>query len=60
MNERERKLRLNELGREIALMHPEKVGAVIFDIVKGKLTGVRENNGWRTGSRPAPPVADGY
>ncbi|KKN74424.1 hypothetical protein LCGC14_0390440 [marine sediment metagenome] len=50
MTEQERRLRLNEMGKEIAAMHPKKIGAVMFDMVNGKLTGVREGNGWRTGN----------
>ena len=60
MNEQERRLRLNELGKEIAEMHPEKIGSIIFDVVNGFLTGVREKNGWRIGKRPAPSVENGY
>ena len=60
MNEQERRLRLNELGKEIAEMHPNKIGAVTFDMVNGKLTGVREGNGWRTGKRPSKQVSGGY
>jgi len=51
MTERERRTRLNEIGKEVALMHPKKIGSVIFDVVNGTLTGVREKNGWRTGAR---------
>lgn len=60
MTELERRLRLNEIGKEVATMHPKKIGSVIFDMVNGALTGVREKNGWRLGSRPSPPVNGGY
>jgi len=47
MDERERKLRLNEIGKEIAGMHPDSNGSVVFDFSKGKLKGVRTDDKWR-------------
>jgi len=60
MTEPERRARLNEIGKEVAEMHPTKIGSVVFDMVNGILTGVREKNGWRTGARPSPQVKGGY
>jgi len=60
MTESERRARLNEIGKEVAAMHPKKIGSVVFDMVNGILTGVREKNGWRTGARPSPQVEGGY
>jgi len=47
MTEKERKLRLNELGKEVAGMFPESNGSVSFDFSQGKLKGVRTDAKWR-------------
>ena len=47
MTEQERKLRLNELGKEIAEMFPKSNGSVSFDFSYGKLKGVRTDAKWR-------------
>jgi hypothetical protein len=60
MTDSEKRARLNEIGKEIAKMYPERIGSLTFDIVLGKLTGVRESNGWRIKGRPSPSIAGGY
>jgi hypothetical protein len=60
MTEIERKARLNEIGKDVAAMHPEKVGSITFDMVYGRFTGVREENNWRVGVRPSPTKKGGY
>ena len=60
MTEQQRRTRLNEIGKEVAEMHPEKIGSVSFDMVNGTLTGVREADGWRIKGRPSPSIPDGY
>lgn len=47
MTEQERKLRLNEIGKEIAGMFPDSKGSVIFDYCESKLKGVRAEDKWR-------------
>ena len=47
MTEQERRLRLNEIGREIAEMDPKSNGSVTFDFSQGKLKGVRTDDKWR-------------
>ncbi len=47
MNEQERKLRLNELGKEIAAMYSTENGSVTFDYSQGNLKGVRTDKKWR-------------
>lgn len=47
MDESRKKARLKEIGKEIAEMFPERVGSITFDMVKGRFTGVREENNWR-------------
>lgn len=47
MTEQERKLRLNEIGKEIADMYPKSNGSVAFDFSQGHLKGVRTDDKWR-------------
>ena len=47
MTEQERRLRLNELGKEIATMYPKSNGSVTFDYSQGQLKGVRTDDKWR-------------
>ena len=47
MIEQEHRVRLNEIGKEIASMLPKTNGSVIFDISQGNLKGVRTDDKWR-------------
>ena len=47
MTEQERRVRLNEIGKEVASMLPKTNGSVIFDISQGNLKGVRTDDKWR-------------
>lgn len=47
MTEKERRIRLNEIGKEIAEMFPSGHGSITFDYSKGELKGVREDAKWR-------------
>jgi len=51
MTEKERKLRLNEIGKEVAEMYPNENGSVTFDYNHGKLQGVRTGEMWRPEKR---------
>lgn len=41
MTEQELNDQLDELGREVADLYPNKRGAVIFDVSEGELKGIR-------------------
>jgi len=47
MNEQERRVRLNEIGKEIASLYPKLNGSVTFDYSQGILKGLREDTKWR-------------
>jgi len=47
MEEQKRRLRLNEIGKEVASLFPKSKGSVIFDFVQGELKGVRADDKWR-------------
>lgn len=47
MTDPKTKARLNEIGKEIAMMDTKSKGSVIFDICEGKLKGVRTDDKWR-------------
>jgi hypothetical protein len=42
MTEQEKNRRLDEIGREVVKMFPDKNGSVTFDFSNGKLAGIRD------------------
>jgi hypothetical protein len=56
MTEQEKNRRLDEIGREVVKMFPDKNGSITFDFSNGKLAGIRDE--FRR--RPAPPVDSRY
>lgn len=47
MTEQERRARLNEIGKEVAVMFPKSNGSITFDFSQGDLKGVRTDDKWR-------------
>ena len=47
MTEREKRARLNEIGKEVAKMFADRNGSVTFDFLQGTLKGVRTDEMWR-------------
>ena len=47
MTENEKRARLNEIGKEIAEMHPKQNGSIEFDYADGELKGLRRHDKWR-------------
>lgn len=59
MTEQERKLRLNEIGWEIAVMCPKQRGNYVFGIFDGDYKGVKYEDNLPPGKRPSQPVKEG-
>lgn len=61
LSEQERRVRLNEIGKEVAEMFPTSNGSVVFNYKQGKLMGVKSDDMWRPlGVRPSPLRDGGY
>ena len=60
MTESEKRVRLNEIGKEVAEMYAGSNGSVTFDFSNNHLKGIRQDIKWRPGNRPSEPISGGY